>query len=77
MAGVSACERREYAGAGSGGGGSYSRREGVARCVDGEAGWGQVPTVKNRQALCVDWRVDLANSVTIDALKDLAREMHP
>ena len=40
-------------------------------------GWNQVPTGKNRQARCVDWRVDLASPVAIDALEDLAREMHP
>ena len=40
-------------------------------------GWSQVPAVKNRQARYVDRRVDLASPVAIDALEDLAKELHP
>jgi iron complex transport system substrate-binding protein len=40
-------------------------------------GWSQVPAVKSRSARYVDRRVDLASPVAIDALEDLAKELHP
>lgn len=41
------------------------------------AGWSQVPAVKQRRAFYVDRRVDFSSPVAIDALEDLAKELHP
>ena len=45
--------------------------------LQGRPGWGQVPAVKQRRAYYVDRRVDFSSPVAIDALEDLAKELHP
>ena len=40
-------------------------------------GWSGIPAVKNARVFYVDKRVDFPGPVAIDALEDLARELHP
>jgi iron complex transport system substrate-binding protein len=40
-------------------------------------GWNTLPAVKNRRVYYVDKRVDFPSPVAIDALEDLAKQLHP
>jgi len=40
-------------------------------------GWSTLPAVKNRRVYYVDKRVDFPSPVAIDALEDLAKQLHP
>jgi len=40
-------------------------------------GWNTLPAVKNRHVYYVDKRVDFPSPVAIDALEDLAKQLHP
>ena len=42
-----------------------------------KAGWSGIPAVQNRRAYFVDQRFSLPSPVAIDALEDLARQIHP
>lgn len=43
----------------------------------GRPGWSGVPAVKNGRVYFVDKRIDFPSPVVVDALEDLARELHP
>jgi iron complex transport system substrate-binding protein len=40
-------------------------------------GWNALPAVKNRRVFYVDTRVNFPSPVAIDALEDLAKQLHP
>jgi ABC-type Fe3+-hydroxamate transport system substrate-binding protein len=40
-------------------------------------GWNTVPAVRNRRVYYVDKRIELPSPVAIDALEDLAKQLHP